>query len=203
MRHYLNIVILYSVWAHFDLIPLPDRTTFDPLNDQWIDWWMKWQIFTPILLLQVLNLIWYYLILRILVRALFLNDRRDERSDNEDEVEGDEVKEEWVDGMFEWWTLINWYSHLPIICLIDGRKVDERSRKLDCVWSCAECWKKILIFIRRHNNNSCRRLFAAAMSRLLSFGLRNARNWGRTRHMYAYLCCKPQEIRQTGTMLRL
>lgn len=55
---------------------------------------MKWQIFTPILLLQVLNLIWYYLILRILVRALFLNDRRDERSDNEDEVEGDEVKEE-------------------------------------------------------------------------------------------------------------
>ncbi|KAL0249771.1 hypothetical protein I308_103073 [Cryptococcus tetragattii IND107] len=94
MRHYLNIVILYSVWAHFDLIPLPDRTTFDPLNDQWIDWWMKWQIFTPILLLQVLNLIWYYLILRILVRALFLNDRRDERSDNEDEVEGDEVKEE-------------------------------------------------------------------------------------------------------------
>lgn len=94
MRHYLNIVILYSVWAQFDLIPLPDRTTFDPLNDQWIDWWMKWQIFTPILLLQVLNLIWYYLILRILARALFLNDRRDERSDNEDEVEGDEVKEE-------------------------------------------------------------------------------------------------------------
>lgn len=39
-------------------------------------------------------MIWYYLILRILVRALFLNDRRDERSDNEDEVEGDEVKEE-------------------------------------------------------------------------------------------------------------
>jgi acyl-CoA-dependent ceramide synthase len=29
---------------------------------------MKWQIFTPILLLQLLNLFWYFLILRILVR---------------------------------------------------------------------------------------------------------------------------------------
>lgn len=55
---------------------------------------MKWQIFIPILLLQLLNLVWYFLILRILVRAVFLNDRKDERSDDEDEAEGDEAKEE-------------------------------------------------------------------------------------------------------------
>lgn len=94
MRHYLNIVILYSVWTQFDLIPLPDRTIFDPWNDRWIDWWMKWQIFIPILLLQLLNLVWYFLILRILARAVLLNDRKDERSDDEDEAEGDEAKEE-------------------------------------------------------------------------------------------------------------
>ena len=28
-------------------------------------WWMKYQIWTPILLLQFLNLFWYFLILRI------------------------------------------------------------------------------------------------------------------------------------------
>lgn len=27
----------------------------------------------------------------------------------------------------------NWFSHLPIICLIHGRIVDERSRELNCV----------------------------------------------------------------------
>lgn len=55
---------------------------------------MKWQIFIPILLLQLLNLVWYFLILRILARAVLLNDRKDERSDDEDEAEGDEAKEE-------------------------------------------------------------------------------------------------------------
>ena len=30
--------------------------------------WMKYQIFTPLLLLQLLNLFWYFLILRILFR---------------------------------------------------------------------------------------------------------------------------------------
>ena len=28
-------------------------------------WWMKYQIWTPIFLLQILNLFWYFLILRI------------------------------------------------------------------------------------------------------------------------------------------
>jgi hypothetical protein len=31
-------------------------------------WWMKWQIFTPLFLLQFLNLFWYILIWRVLWR---------------------------------------------------------------------------------------------------------------------------------------
>ena len=31
-------------------------------------WWMKYQIFVPILLLQFLNLFWYYFVLRIAYR---------------------------------------------------------------------------------------------------------------------------------------
>ena len=34
-------------------------------------WWMKWQIFTPLLLLQFLNLFWYIPIWRVLWRYVF------------------------------------------------------------------------------------------------------------------------------------
>ena len=34
----------------------------------WLVWWMKYQIFVPILLLQFLNLFWYYLIWRLAYR---------------------------------------------------------------------------------------------------------------------------------------
>lgn len=52
---------------------------------------MKWQIFLPILALQLLNLFWYFLIWRILVRAVVYNHLADERSDDEDE-EDDKVE---------------------------------------------------------------------------------------------------------------
>jgi acyl-CoA-dependent ceramide synthase len=86
-RHYLNLWILWSVYHDFDLIPVAERTLFDPLNGKWMDWWMKWQIFTPIALLQCLNLFWYFLIWRILFRVVFLNIQKDERSDDEDDSE--------------------------------------------------------------------------------------------------------------------
>ncbi|ADV22743.1 acyl-CoA-dependent ceramide synthase [Cryptococcus gattii Ru294] len=92
-RHYLNIWILWSVWTQFDLIRPSERSGFDPLNDNWLSWWMKWQIFTPIFLLQLINLFWYFLIWRILVRAVFYRDLKDERSDDEEENEVEEVKE--------------------------------------------------------------------------------------------------------------
>ncbi|WVN90181.1 uncharacterized protein L203_105417 [Cryptococcus depauperatus CBS 7841] len=87
-RHYLNLIILYSVYTEFDLIPVHERSSFDPLNGNWLDWWMKWQIFVPIALLQLINLFWYFLIWRILLRSLVLSKNlRDERSDEEDERE--------------------------------------------------------------------------------------------------------------------
>ncbi|KZT20364.1 longevity assurance proteins LAG1/LAC1, partial [Neolentinus lepideus HHB14362 ss-1] len=66
-RHYLNLVILWSVYSEFDLMPESSKH-WDPLQGVWMVWWMKWQIFAPILLLQCLNLFWYYFILRIIVR---------------------------------------------------------------------------------------------------------------------------------------
>ena len=39
-----------------------------PETGAWLVWWMKYQIFTPLFLLQLLNLFWYFLILRILFR---------------------------------------------------------------------------------------------------------------------------------------
>jgi len=65
-------------------------------------WWMKWQIFTPLLLLQCLNLFWYFLIWRVFwryvlgfaytrqsrwltwrERAVMGSSLKDERSDDE------------------------------------------------------------------------------------------------------------------------
>ncbi|KAJ7644087.1 longevity-assurance protein 1 [Roridomyces roridus] len=81
-RHYLNLVILWSVWTQFDLIPDHAR--------RWV-WsegvymvgWMKYQIFAPLLLLQCLNLFWYFLIWRVAVRAIMTVDLNDDRSDDE------------------------------------------------------------------------------------------------------------------------
>jgi hypothetical protein len=42
--------------------------SWSPNKGVWMVWWMKWQIFIPILLLQFLNLFWYFLIWRILWR---------------------------------------------------------------------------------------------------------------------------------------
>lgn len=70
-RHYLNLVMLWSVYTEFELIPETSKR-WAPEDGVWMVWWMKWQIFAPILLLQVLNLFWYYLILRILWRYVYI-----------------------------------------------------------------------------------------------------------------------------------
>lgn len=75
----------------------------------YLNWWMKYQVFAPLLLLQFLNLFWYFLIMRIAYRwvhrveyrpstnlsfrAMTSNEVSDERSDDEDdgEAEDDEV----------------------------------------------------------------------------------------------------------------
>ncbi|TIB70751.1 longevity assurance proteins LAG1/LAC1 [Wallemia mellicola] len=70
MRHWLNLRILWSVWYEFDLIPSEARR-----------WW------TPDGVWMLLNLFWYFLIWRILIRALLYNHLADERSDDEEEEE--------------------------------------------------------------------------------------------------------------------
>ncbi len=57
---------------------------------------MKWQIFIPIALLQIINLFWYFLIWRILIRAVLSAPLADERSDDEDEAEEEPSTDEKV-----------------------------------------------------------------------------------------------------------
>ncbi|KAF5363341.1 hypothetical protein D9756_000463 [Leucocoprinus leucothites] len=88
-RHYLNLVILWSVWNEYDLVPETSR--------QWV-WsqgtylagWMRYQVFIPLLLLQFINLFWYYLMVRILYRAVKTHDATDTRSDDEDDGDDDD-----------------------------------------------------------------------------------------------------------------
>ncbi|KAI0347257.1 longevity assurance proteins LAG1 LAC1 [Trametopsis cervina] len=87
-RHYLNLVMLWSVWTQFDLMPASSQQ-WSPKDGVWLVWWMKYQIFVPILLLQFLNIFWYYLIVRIAVRAVVAVEVTDERSDDEDEDDQD------------------------------------------------------------------------------------------------------------------
>lgn len=85
-RHWLNWVILYSVWFEFDLMPFVILRLLDfercflislysgtskrwsPEDGVWMVSWMKYQVFAPLVLLQALNLFWYFLIWRIAVR---------------------------------------------------------------------------------------------------------------------------------------
>ncbi|KAL7282392.1 longevity assurance proteins LAG1/LAC1 [Trametes coccinea BRFM310] len=93
-RHWLNWVILWSVWFEFDLMPETSKR-WSPDDGVWMVWWMKYQVFVPLLLLQALNLFWYFLILRIAYRALresgvkATDDRSDDEGDPEEEQKQD------------------------------------------------------------------------------------------------------------------
>jgi very-long-chain ceramide synthase len=87
--------MLHSVWTEFDLMPESSKR-WSPKDGVWLVWWMKYQIFVPILLLQFLNIFWYFLILRIAKRALFSGAAAasDVRSDDEDDGEDDDDKKD-------------------------------------------------------------------------------------------------------------
>ncbi|CAE7203639.1 unnamed protein product [Rhizoctonia solani] len=90
LRHWLNLVILWSVWFEFDLIS--DRR-LDPAKQLFMPWFAKYMIFFPIFLLQLVNLFWYLLILRILIRAIFAPDL-DKVDDDRSDDEGDDADDE-------------------------------------------------------------------------------------------------------------
>ncbi|KZT62224.1 longevity assurance proteins LAG1/LAC1 [Calocera cornea HHB12733] len=86
MRHFLNWRILWSVWTEFDLVA-PQHRYWDPPTGAYLAPWMRYQIFAPIALLQVLMFFWSFLMWRILYRAVFVNVIADDRSDDEEEDE--------------------------------------------------------------------------------------------------------------------
>jgi len=87
-RHWLNLRMLWSVWTEFELIPASARF-FHPRDGVWMAGWMQYQIFIPMLLLLCLNFFWYFLMCRILYRAVFGGVISDDRSDDEDEGRDD------------------------------------------------------------------------------------------------------------------
>ncbi|EIW79356.1 longevity assurance proteins LAG1 LAC1 [Coniophora puteana RWD-64-598 SS2] len=88
-RQWLNLKILWSVWFEYDLVSEAHRR-WAPETGAWLTWWLKYQMFGPLLMLQFLNIFWYFLILRIGYRAVTQARLEDERSDDED----DGVKED-------------------------------------------------------------------------------------------------------------
>ncbi|KAJ7288863.1 longevity assurance proteins LAG1 LAC1 [Mycena rebaudengoi] len=83
-RHYLNLLILWSVWFEFRLISQENRE-WAPEKRTYLPWWMRHAAFVSIALLQLLNLFWYYLILRIAFKAIMTAKAEDDRSDDEDD----------------------------------------------------------------------------------------------------------------------
>ena len=64
---------------------------WSPSNEVYLTGWMRWQIFAPIMLLQILNLFWYFLIWRIVYRMIVGNPLADVREEGEtDEEEEDD-----------------------------------------------------------------------------------------------------------------
>jgi len=86
LRHWLNLVLMYAIWTSFDKMPEWTRE-WNPSQGVWMVWWMKWQMLGALTFLQGVNLFWYFLIWRILIRAVFTSNLDDERSDDEDEAE--------------------------------------------------------------------------------------------------------------------
>ncbi|KAF8076495.1 longevity assurance proteins LAG1 LAC1 [Lyophyllum atratum] len=87
-RHYLNLKILWSVWYELPNVPESSKV-WNTAAGSYMPSWMPKQIFLPLALLQLLNLFWYYLMMRILYRTIVTNKTEDVRSDDEDDGEDD------------------------------------------------------------------------------------------------------------------
>lgn len=89
-RHYLNFRILWSVWYEYDLAPYvctaisnhnayvlifcsESTKVWRAVHGTYLAPWMRYQIFLALGVLQLLNLFWYYLMMRILVRSVERN----------------------------------------------------------------------------------------------------------------------------------
>ncbi|KDN47483.1 hypothetical protein RSAG8_03623, partial [Rhizoctonia solani AG-8 WAC10335] len=66
---------------------------WDVANELFVPWFAKYMVFLPIFLLQLVNLFWYFLIWRILIRAIFAPDL-DKVDDDRSDDEGDDADDE-------------------------------------------------------------------------------------------------------------
>lgn len=106
MRHFLNLRILYSLFP-YDLgfsrfgVPPNEFATIGRYDLTWEDqqykcWISQAITFSLLAVLQAVNVFWFILITRILLRFVFVKALADERSEDEDEL--DEKAEEIVEG---------------------------------------------------------------------------------------------------------
>ncbi|KAJ7899626.1 TLC domain-containing protein [Mycena leptocephala] len=84
-RHYLNLRMIWSAAFEVDKY-LPSGTTIPPF--------VHYGATGALILLQMLNLFWYYLILRIVVKLVLTSKAEDVRSDDEDDGEDEDEKPE-------------------------------------------------------------------------------------------------------------
>jgi len=88
-RHYLNLRILYSVLFEYKLAPAWTRAWI-PSQGVYLRDFLPRGIFVSLSFLQLLNLYWYYLMWRILIKAIITKEATDDRSDAEDDADDKE-----------------------------------------------------------------------------------------------------------------
>ncbi|KAJ6626537.1 TLC domain-containing protein, partial [Mycena sp. CBHHK59/15] len=88
-RHYISIRILYSLRYEFHLVPEHARQ-WNPRAGAWMALWMRDQMFYTLCVLQALNLFWYYLIIRVVVRCVSIMTAQTDDNRSDDEEDGDE-----------------------------------------------------------------------------------------------------------------
>ncbi|KAF9534226.1 TLC domain-containing protein [Crepidotus variabilis] len=86
-RHYLSIKIMWSVWIEQPIAVPEGAKVWSFENGTYLVDWVRYQMFLPLILLQFLNLFWYSLMVKILVRAVLHNEADDNRSDDEGDDE--------------------------------------------------------------------------------------------------------------------
>lgn len=91
-RIYTSARALWSVWYQFDLIPMYTRE-WNPTKGWWLAPWMRYQIFAPLFILLLLNLFWYMLMWRVLIRGI-MGNLKDEREEGEYDEEEEAAEEE-------------------------------------------------------------------------------------------------------------
>jgi len=93
-RHYQNLRILWSVWVEYDQYVPMEARHFRPWEGIALSGWMRYQVFAPLLALQAINLFWYALMWRIVLRILTGSNATDTREEDDVDEMDDKAKSE-------------------------------------------------------------------------------------------------------------